>query len=476
MEITRRSFVFTSLATPLAMQAAALAAGPFASPRRTRVWSGEKLRIAKVGCGGMGSADLQEVSSHKMVEIVALCDVDQNQLDPWKLGTKAKDGSAIAPRFPGVPQFRDWREMFAKMGDSFDAVVVSVPDHMHAPIAMTGLNNNKHVYCQKPLAHSPYENRQLAKIATSKPKLVTQMGTQRMAKKWRRQGYAMLRDNLIGQVSAMHAWTDRPAGWWPQGKPRPEGSDPIPANLKWDLFLGTAPDRPYKDGYTPFNWRGTYDWGCGAFGDMACHIVDMPFYALELTYPTSVRCECTDATSDEYPSSETVVMKYPATPRTAKDGLTFTWYDGGKVPDYRALGLPEDFAGKDKDGKLQKPPSDGGVILVGDKGIMYFPIEGSTPTVFADGKKVEVKVEDQKTTNHWHDWVDGVLAGKPDSLLAPFKRGGLMCESLSLGAISSLETGKTLNYDAQKVAFTNSDKCTLWCHKPYREGWKVENL
>ncbi|MFO0963608.1 MAG: Gfo/Idh/MocA family oxidoreductase [Phycisphaerales bacterium] len=476
MDISRRRFVLTSLATPLAASAAAMAAGTLATPRRTRPWSVEKLRVAKVGVGGMGSADLTEVSSHKMVEIVALCDIDQRQLDAWRLASKDKDGKTKEPRFPNVPQFRDWREMFAKMGDKFDAVVVSVADHMHAPIAMTALNANKHVYCQKPLAHSAYENRQLAKIATSKPQLVTQMGTQRMARKWRRQGYAMLRDNLIGPVKEMHAWTDRPAGWWPQGKPRPAGSDPIPDYLSWDLFLGTAPERPYKDGYTPFNWRGTYDWGCGAFGDMACHIVDMPFYALELTYPTSVRCECTDATDDEYPTAETVTMKYPATPRTAKDGLTLVWYDGGRQPDYKALGLPEDFAGRNKDGSLGKPPSDGGVILVGEKGVMYFPIEGATPTVFADGKKVNVKVEDQATTNHWHDWVDGVLAGKPDSLLAPFKRGGLMCESLSLGAVSSLEPGKTLNYDAAKCTFTNSEKAALWCHKPYRTGWAVENL
>jgi predicted dehydrogenase len=469
MRITRRSFVLASLATPFAFRSVSALSGR--SP-----WASEKLRVAKVGCGGMGTNDLLEVAGHSAVEIVALCDVDRRPMDVLRLGGKKEDGSAIAPRFPNARAFADWREMFAEMGDSFDAVVCSVADHMHAPISMEALNRGKHVYCQKPLAHSPWENRQLAKVAAARPELVTQMGTQRMAKKHRRQGYAMLRDGVVGKVRAMHAWTDRPAGWWPQGKPRPEGTNPVPEWLSWDLFLGTAPERPYRDGYTPFNWRGTYDWGCGAFGDMACHIVDWPFYALELTYPVSVRSECSDATDDQFPTAETVVMEYPPTAKTADAGLTFTWYDGGRMPEFRALGLPSDFAGVDKEGKPKSPPSDGGVILIGERGIMYFPIEGETPSVFVDGKKVPVKVEDEKTTNHWHDWVDAVVAGKPMQVNAPFARGGLMCESLSLGAFSCREPGKRLEYDAAKVAFTNSEAATRWCRKPYRHGWMVDNL
>ncbi|MFO0782236.1 MAG: Gfo/Idh/MocA family oxidoreductase [Phycisphaerales bacterium] len=457
MEVTRRSFVVTALAAPVVLRTVP-------TLRQTAPAANSKLRIAKVGCGGMGASDLAEVAKHPSVEIVCLCDVDQRPLDDLK--TKGL--------FGGAAQFRDWREMYAKMGDQFDAVVVSVADHMHASVAMEALNRNKHVYCQKPLAQQAYENRQLAKIAASKPKLVTQMGTQRMARSWRRQGYQMVRDNLVGAVKEMHAWTDRPAGWWPQGKPRPTGSDPVPPYLAWDLFLGLAPERPYKEGYVPFNWRGTYDWGCGAFGDMACHIVDMPFYALELTYPTSVKCECTDATDDEFPTSQTVTMQYPPTPRTAKDGMKFVWYDGGRQPDYKALGLPEDFAGRDKDGKLQKPPSDGGVILVGEKGVLYFPIEGATPTVFANGKKVDVKVAPQQTTNHWHDWINAVINGGP--VLAPFQKAGLMCESLSLGAFSCMEPNKVLQYDATRQVFTNSEKATAWCHRPVRAGFKVENL
>ncbi len=458
MQVTRRSFVFTALAAPVVLHAV-----PTLKPAgKPGVLS--RLRVAKVGCGGMGESDLKQVASHPNVEIVALCDVDLRPLDKLKAEEK----------YAKVPQFRDWRKMYADLGDTCDAVVVSVADHMHAAIAMEGLNRGKHVYCQKPLAQQAYENRQLAKIAASKPTLVTQMGTQRMATKWRREGYQMVAEGIVGPATAMYGWTDRPAGWWPQGKPRPEGTDPVPATLDWDGFLGAGPVRPYKNGYTPFNWRGTYDWGCGAFGDMACHIVDQPFYALQLKYPTSVKCECTDATDDQFPTAQTVTMTYPATPRTGKDGLVFTWCDGGRLPDFKALGLPEDFAGTGKDGKPASPPSDGGVVLVGEKGVLYFPIDGSTPALFVNGKREPVKIDEHQSTNHWHDWLNAIVQG--GKVQAPFSRAGLMCESLSLGAFSCMEPGKVLTYDADKIAFTNSEKATAWCRRPVRAGYGVENL
>lgn len=457
MTISRRSFVFSALAAPVLLRTVPTLAHP-------RIPSLEKLRVAKVGCGGMGWADLEQVMSHPMVEIAALCDVDQRQLDRCK----------AVERLAKTPQFRDWREMYAQLGDRIDAVVVSTADHMHAAIAMEGLNRNKHVYCQKPLAQQAYENRQLARVAAAKPSLVTQMGTQRMAGKHRRQGYQMIRDGVVGRVKTLHAWTNRPAGWWPQGKPRPEGSDPVPAYLSWDLFLGSGPVRPYKEGYTPFNWRGTYDWGCGALGDMACHIVDFPFYALELTYPTSVRCDCIDATDDEFPSAETVTMTYPATSRTAPEGLTFIWYDGGRLPDFKGLGLPEDFAGRDKEGKPAKPHPDGGAILEGEHGIMYFPIEGQTPSVFVNGKRVEQKVADQPSTNHYHDWVDAIAKG--GQVQAPFQRAGRLCESLSVGAFACMDPNTKLAYDHATLTYPGSAKATAWCRRPVRAGFGVENL
>ena len=229
---------------------------------RIPAWN-SKLRLAKIGVGGMGESDLGQLASHPGVSIAALCDID------------ARGKGALAGKYPDAAWFADWRELLAKLGDRIDAVCISTPDHMHAPIAMTAMRMGKHVYCQKPLGHSALENRRLAEYAKSHPNVVTQMGTQRSAMIGRRQQLQLLREGAIGRFRSIHAWSDRPAGWWPQGQPRPQGSATPPAWLSWDFFLGVAPDRPYlPDRYTPFNWRGTYDFGCGALGDMG-HAVQL---------------------------------------------------------------------------------------------------------------------------------------------------------------------------------------------------------
>jgi predicted dehydrogenase len=443
----------------------------------------EKLRVAKVGCGGMGLSDLNEVSSHKMVEVVALCDIDSRHLEVLRKGGKDGEGKEIKPRFPAAEAFADWREMYAKLGDRFDAVVCSTADHMHAPISMAALNMGKHVYCQKPLAQGAWENRRLAEVAGAKKSLVTQMGTQRIATKWRRYGAKLLRDGVVGRVKEIHAWTNRPAGWWPQGNPRPEGSDPVPAWLSWDLFLGVSQSRPFKDGYTPFNWRGTIDWGTGAFGDMGCHMLDVPFYELDLGAPISAVGNPVKASSDQFPESESVVVKYGPNKMTSKDGLTLKWFDGGQFPDFKALGLPEDWEGGEQGKNAVK--GDGGVILVGEKGTMWFPIEYAWARVFVDGKPVELDRKEltpkefeaqYKQTNHWHNWVDACLAGKKDACASRFEKGGKMCESLSIGAMSCVEPGKVLEYDAAKCVFKNSAAASAALRSPYRKGWEVAGL
>jgi predicted dehydrogenase len=422
----------------------------------------------------MGLSDLNEVSSHKMVEVVALCDIDSRHLEVLRKGGKDGEGKEIKPRFPAAEAFADWREMYAKLGDRFDAVVCSTADHMHAPISMAALNMGKHVYCQKPLAQGAWENRRLAEVAGAKKSLVTQMGTQRIATKWRRYGAKLLRDGVVGRVKEIHAWTNRPAGWWPQGNPRPEGSDPVPAWLSWDLFLGVSQSRPFKDGYTPFNWRGTIDWGTGAFGDMGCHMLDVPFYELELGSPLTAWCNPVKASADQFPESESVVMTYAATPKTSKDGLTLKWYDGGQFPDFKAIGLPDGWEGGKEGEDVVK--GDGGVILVGEKGIMWFPIEHAWARVFVDGKAVEMKPEDLGRSNHWHDWVDACLSGKKDACVSRFEKGGRMCESLSIGAMSAVEPGKVLEYDAAKCVFTNSAAASAALRRTYRKGWEVAGL
>ena len=467
MQITRRNFVFASLATPFAFRTVT-------NLRRSEPWKNEKFLVAKVGCGGMGGSDLGEVAKHKSVEIVTLCDIDRRQLDTLMKGGKDEDGKAIAPKYASVAAFADWREMFAKMGDKFDAVVVSTADHMHASIAMEGLNRNKHVYCQKPLAQGAWENRRLAEVAAQKTKLVTQMGTQRIATKWRRYGGKLLRDGVIGPVKEVYAWTNRPAGWWPQGNPRPTGTDPIPDWLSWDLFLGVSQDRPFKDGYTPFNWRGTIDWGTGAFGDMGCHMLDVPFYELQLGTPLTAYCNPVKASADQFPENESVVLTYGPTPKSSKDGLTLKWFDGGQFPNFKAIGLPDGWEGGKEGEDVVK--GDGGVILVGEKGIMWFPIEYAWARIFVDGKAVEFKPEEQRRTNHWHDWVDACVAGRKDACVSRFEKGGRMCESLSVGAMSALDPGKVLEYDAATSTFRNSAEASAMLRRTYRDGWKVDNL
>lgn len=460
MSGSRREFIKQGAVTALSAGpiAAALASvtgrrASAAAVQAAAAGPNSKLAVANVGVGGMGEHDLGQVGGHADVTIVGLCDINMKTL--------AKSGE----KFPNAQRFQDWRELLEKLGDKVDAIVVSTPDHMHAPIAMSALNRDKHVYCQKPLARLVHENRQLAKVAAAKPKIVTQMGTQRFARAERRQGLDLLNAKIVGRATALYGWTDRPAGWWPCGQPRPSGNDEVPEWLGWNLFLGVAPERPYvKDAYTPFKWRGFYDFGTGAIGDMACHIMDVPYYALGLTSPTSITCESPDATSDEYPTQESIRMTFPATSMTAGE-LPFSWYDGGRKPNFTALGLPAD---------LKLPNNDGAAIVVGENGVLVQPCDSAPPMVFREGKQIEVDLPKAETTNHWHDWVDCCL-GRAKAR-APFQVAGKLCAVLSLGAISSRFNKKTLSYDAARDEITNDSDANAWLHQPYRKGWAVENL
>jgi len=463
--------------------AVTLAGGPFgtyafASPRRTRIGPNGKLAVAKIACGGMGETDLGEISRHADVVMVGLCDVDRDVLQ--NAGKDDKDPNA-PNKFKDVLRFSDWREMLEKLGDKVDAVSVSTPDHSHAIASLKAIELKKHVYTQKPLARAADENRMLADAAKANPTLVTQMGTQRSARSSRRFAAELVKRGVVGKVRAMHAWTDRPAGWWPSGKPRPEGSDPIPEALAWNLWLGTAPTRPYKaQVYAPFNWRGTRDFGTGAFGDMACHILDIPYYGLDLGLPTSVTCDAPDGTTDQFPNQQTVRMQFAPTPMTAVDGLELMWFDGGRLPDFKALGLPESLkpakdAKPDTDGRLPLP-SDGAAILVGDAGVLVIPIEGQNAYAYVDGKVKLFDVagspsaiEVPKTTNHWHDWIDACL-GRGQAR-APFERAALMCEALAIGAVASRYVGKTLKYDPKAFAFEGVSDSHEHLAPTWRTGW-----
>jgi predicted dehydrogenase len=446
--------------------AASLAALPL-MPRlawgRT-IGANERLSVAKIAVGGMGWSDLNEIATHTGVHIAAVCDVD------------ARHRPKLRERFPDAPWFGDWRELLATLGDKVDAVVISTPDHMHAPISMRAMQLGKHVYCQKPLGHSALENRRLAEFAAAHPKAVTQMGTQRSAMIGRRQQLALLQEGRVGRIESIHAWSDRPMGWWPQGGPRPTNNQPVPEWLAWDLFLGVAPDRPYvPDAYHPFMWRGTYDFGCGALGDMGCHILDYPFLAAGLTYPVQVRVDANDGTDDQYPAAETITLTYASTERTMPGGVKLTWYDGGRRPTNASLGIPE---GVDIRGNA--------VVVIGEKGVMLCPLDpernkdgqitlSDEPLMWdRSAKAVILELPRLDRRNHWHHWIDGCFGkAKPE---AGFGFAGLLCESLSVGAAASRFPNRDLAYDAKAIAFPQEPAASALLRKPYREGWSVDGL
>jgi predicted dehydrogenase len=412
----------------------------------------KRVNVASIGVGGQGGRDLGQIAGHPETVIVALCDVDTNNLtDAATLHTNATT-------------FTDYREMFDAMGDKIDAVVVSTPDHMHASIAMMALNNNKHVYCQKPLAHSISECRALRAAANAKPYLVTQMGTQNTARSMKRRAMKALEEGIVGRVIEIQALTDRAKGWWPQGNPRPEGSDPVPENLKWDLWLGVAPERPYKkDAYAPFKWRGVRDFGVGAIGDMGCHITDAAFQTFGLGDPTSVRCETVSNSNDEYPLQEVVKMILPGVEASGGEDIPFTWYDGGLKPNPSELGMPVDF---------QVPFNV--VIVVGEKGTLMVPIPGDGTKFFRKGKERSIELPSAPNKNHWHMWVDAIQ-GKEKNY-TPFDYASRVSETLAIGAVASNFPNETLEWDAKAMKFTNKPEAAKFVTRTYRDGWSTKNL
>ena len=285
----------------------------------------EKLRTAHIGVGNMGMEDLKAVSSHEAVEVIALCDVDAINL------------STAHKMHPGARIFFDSRAMLEEMGDEIDAVIVSTPDHTHAPASLMAMNMDKPVYCQKPLTHYVSESREMKKVAAEKG-LITQMGIQVHSFYDYKLATLLIQSGIIGKVHTVHAWS--PKNWGYDG-PLPEGEDPVPDQLDWNLWLGTSKKRPYKDGmYHPGNWRKLMDYGCGTLGDMGVHIFDTPYNALELDVPRTIMTQCRPSNGFGFPENNTVTYEFPGTKHTGKS-LKWIWYDGPGVPDmHEDLMLP----------------------------------------------------------------------------------------------------------------------------------------
>ncbi len=392
----------------------------------------DSLRTAHIGVGGMGGADLESIASHKSVVVTALCDVDSKKL------------SKAQKLHSGAKVFSDYRRMFDQVGSAIDAVIVSTPDHTHAPASLMAMNLGKPVYCQKPLTHHVSEARAMRKLAAEN-NLVTQMGIQIHSWNQYRGTVQLIQSGIIGKVKVVRAWSNKN---WGYDGPAPLGEDPIPSTLDWNLWLGTSPKRPYKDKiYHPGQWRKLLDYGCGTLGDMGVHIFDTPYTALALDVPRTIKTKCRKPTGFGHPEENVVTYEFPGTPYTT-DQLKWVWYDGVNAPEnHKDLKMP---AG-------EKLP-DQGAMFIGEKGRLLLP-HIDFPKLIVNKQFEKIDFPELDKQDHYHQFVDACL-GK-DQTSAPFSYAARLSESILLGVVANRFPNKELNWDNANSQFTKTEANAL---------------
>ena len=428
-------------------KAAVAAAGLTIVPSKTIAGLGHKapsdtMNIVGIGIGGKGHPNLVGM---KTENIIGLCDID------WKYAKNCFE------EFPDAKRYWDWRKMFDELGDQIDGVMVATPDHTHATIAATALTMGKHVYCQKPLTHSVYESRLLTKLA-AKYKVATQMGNQGNSGDGVRQLCEWIWNGEIGEVKEVHAWTNRPI--WPQGLQRPTEKQRCPKTMNWDLFIGPAAMRPFHEIYTPWNWRGWWEFGTGAFGDMACHVLDPVYQSLKLGYPDRVQGRSTQINTESAPQSEVVEFRFPARdnlPKVALPEVKVYWYDGGMLPQRPDL-LP--------DGVDMMRDGLGGCIFVGTKDTLICDCGGFNSRLLS-GRVPQVTPYLRRIPNatgyfdgfHEQDWIRACKESPENRVegTSNFAYSGPFNEMVLLGVLAIRLQGlnKKLMWDAQNMRFTN---------------------
>lgn len=421
-----------------------------------RVPGDRKLNLAAVGAGGRGEDNLRDFEKCG-VNIVALCDCD------------ARNAAGAFKRYPSARQYSDWRRMFDAEKE-IDAVLVATPDHNHAMVSIQAMRRGLHVYCEKPLARTVWEAREMAKVSR-RTGVVTQMGTQGHAFPGTRRAVEVIRSGILGDVRELHVWTDRPAGWWAQGVRRPADTPPIPEGLDWDVWLGPAPERPYHPAYVPFKWRGFWDFGTGAIGDMGIHNLDTAFWGLDLGAPLSVEVkECSPGltdpeTAETAPVWSIIELNFPA--RRSMPPVRMTWYDGGKLPP------AELFQG------VKPANKDGGSLVIGSKGTLFtrtwhggqyendmfalLPVEG-----FKDFQPPPATLT--RPRSHHQEFVDACY-GRGEALSA-FPYAAVLTESLLLGNVA-LRTGKRIDWDSEKMRAKGCPEAREYLKPHPRRGWSV---
>jgi predicted dehydrogenase len=449
--LSRRSFISSAAALT-----GGLGLGTRAFGAR-RPQANDMLDVAVVGVGGQGAANIGNLLFTNAVNIVALCDCDERQ---------AAESFA---KLPNARRYSDWRKLL-DAEKSIDAVLVATPDHNHAIISIAAMRLGKHVYCEKPLAHSIWEAREMARVA-AEMKVATQMGTQGHAYEGTRRAVEAIRAGLIGEVKELHVWTDRPAGWWPQGVRRPTDVQPVPAGLDWDVWLGPAQERPYHEAYVPFKWRGFWDFGTGAIGDMGIHNLDTAYWGLGLGIPTQVTVKDCSPGMMEPETRETAPLwtiselKFPA--QDGKPGVTMMWYDGGKLPP-DALFQGEKLIGRD-----------GGSLVIGSRGTLFTrtwhggQTEGDMFVLLPRKQYEGVSMPAEsvpRTPSHHHEWVDACRGrGKT---LSEFGYASRLTESLLLGNVT-LRTGKAIEWDPSAMRVTNAPEAEGFVKPTFRNGWSL---
>ncbi len=442
---------------------------------KTHIPPSDTLYLAAFGVGGRGSGVIDGLHKTKKVKFVALCDVDDRR------------AAKTYKKFSKAQQYKDFRKVYDLHLKDIDAIMVASPDHTHAPIALPFMREKKHAYVEKPLTHSIFEARLMAKVAEENG-LVTQMGNQGASSDGSRQAKEWIESGIIGTVNKVDCWTNRPV--WPQGIPLPTEIDPIPKELDWDLWLGPAAMRDYNHSYLPFKWRGWWDFGTGALGDMGCHIMETPFGVLDLGYPTEAEASCTtnwvgDFVEADYsascPSSSIVRLKF----QTKEHGnIALNWYDGGIMPD-----LPDELKDNERIGD-----SGGGSIFYGSKGILICDTYSRNARLLPSEKMKDFTPPPEKYARikgdiggHQRNWVEACLEGTSTS--SDFKRSGPLTEAVLMGnlAIKSFQykipnkNGRGFEYpgrrkikwDGEKMEVTNYKKANDWVKGHYRPGWEL---
>jgi predicted dehydrogenase len=454
--LPRRSFLTS---------AAAVTAGFTIVPRHVLGGSGrlapsDRLNIAGVGIGGMGKNNIERCATSD--NIVALCDVDSELAAP------------VFYKYPSARQYKDFRVMLDEQRD-IDAVVIATPDHSHAVVAMAAMSRGKHVYVQKPLTHSVSEARMLTEAAR-KYNVVTQMGNQGHSGEGIRLLCEWVWDGAIGKIHEVHAWTNRPV--WPQDieEGRPTETPPVPEGLDWDLWIGPAQLRPYHPTYHPAKWRAWADFGTGALGDMACHIVDPLFMALKLRYPVSVEAvvprhwhaffEETEPRNEMYPRCSIVRYKFPA--REKMPPVEMTWWDGGLMPP-----RPPRFEEGRRMGDL-----DGGIMLLGEKGAIMAGCYGESPRLVPESDMKKYKRPKRYleripggADGHEQDWIRACKGGKPAS--SNFEYSGPLSETVLMGNLAVRFPGRELLWNGEAMEVTNDSDANAYVKRQYREGWTI---